>query len=54
MVSGGEEALFPEESRTLWTARNLNGDLYWPIMGDESERGRMLCHPEHQTINLHR
>ena len=53
MASGREGALCPEECRTLCTVKTLSGHLYWPIMGDEPERKRMLCHPEHQIINLH-
>ena len=42
MASGREEGLCPEECRALCTARTLSGYLYWPIMGDEPERGSMV------------
>lgn len=53
MASGREEALCPEESRALGPAKSINSHLYLPLMGDEPEMGRMPCHLDHQTINLH-
>lgn len=40
MASEREKALYPEESRTLCTARSLRDHLYWPIMSDKSESGK--------------
>jgi hypothetical protein len=47
MAPGREEAVCSKELRALYIDKTLNGHLYWFIMGDEPERVRMLCYPDH-------